>query len=82
MLLAPKGNVAGAKFTVPISRQVRITVKDSTAKRILINKLDGAIVRTFTESDISEALYLEQGDYVLSLIANPTRSGRASIMIR
>src|SRR5205085_730570 len=28
MLLAPKGDVAGAKFTVPASRQVHITVKD------------------------------------------------------
>lgn len=53
MIVAPKGNVTGAGFTVPVSRQVHITVKGSTASRLLINKLDDPVVRrTFTQSDM------------------------------
>lgn len=82
MMVTPKNNVSGATFTVPVARKVHITIKDSTGNKIVINKLDGEVVCTYAKSDVDEDVYLAQGQYVISLIANKAIRARAFVEIR
>lgn len=82
MMVAPKNNVSGATFNVPSSERIHITVKNSTANKVVINKLDGDVVISYTDANVDEDLYLEKGQYVLSLIANENSRARAFVEVR
>jgi len=83
-MYAGKG-ASGNSFTVSSSRKIRITVRDSTGSHIVINKVGSSNVVYTSKgrgSNFDDETYLEEGEYVVSVVAKRERSAKAFIEIQ
>lgn len=78
---------SGHTFTVTEAKTFHLTVRGSTGSHVVINKLMGPVVyssgrRAAGARDLDDEVYLEPGEYVLSLVASGRRPAQAFIELR
>lgn len=75
-------DAAGNVFTVDSTRQVQITVRESSAERILISRRNGPIAYKITGRNFDGRKDLEAGQYVVTLVAKGGGSATAFVDIK
>jgi hypothetical protein len=80
MMIIP--DAAGYIFTVDSARQVSISVRESSAEKILISRRNGPIVYKIKGRNFDGRRYFDAGQYVVSLVSKGGGSATAFIDIK